>query len=338
VRVETAALVDVRVTAVDASAMWMAGDSSPPSAWVELRSARSGPEYLALADVAEGSPQVALTVLLDDPRVVEVTVEAGGAVPAGGALVSVFRLIDRPATPGGREPPPRRVFASDVMADAEGRARLEGLGDAIYEIVAWHPRLGRGSLLLPAGAERETIKLQSLGIVRGRVLAGGKAAAGVEVSVVPDPAAAAGAEDPIELMGGGTRTGPDGRFAVTVAPSGGGELRVGGGTYPTKRVPLPRAPLPIVDAGDIELGRAISVSLVLDQDPGCDVRAAGPIGRTGLQIVTAERSAPGLFSLRLPEEGSWEFSLLCGKDERALAPSLVRVTEPMPSAITFVVR
>ena len=88
--------------------------------------------------------------------------------------------------------------------------------------------------------------------------------------------------------------------------------------------------MPIVELGDIDLGRGITLSIALDQDPGCDLRAAGPIGRAGLRIVTATRTGPGLFRMTLPEEGSWEFGLVCGRDERALAPAVVRVTDHMP--------
>jgi hypothetical protein len=337
VRVEAAALADARVTPVEGSSVWIAGDSSPPSAWIEIRSARSGPAYLLLTDVTDGSPQVPVRVLLDDTRVVDAAVVSDRAVPAAGALATVFRVIDPPTAPGSREPPPRRVFVAEAMADPQGRFRVEGLGDAAYEIVAWHAQLGRGSLLLSAGADRVTIHIRPPGIARGRVLTGGKPASGVDVIAVPDPAAFAAAEDPIDVKGGDARTGADGRFAVALAAGGGGELRVGGGTHAIRRVPLPRAPLPIVDLGDIELGRAIVLSIVLDQDPGCDVRAAGPLGRAGLRIVTAIRAAPGVFGITLPEEGSWEFTLLCGRDERALMPPVVRVTE-QSSSLVFAVR
>jgi hypothetical protein len=338
VRLEVSALPDVRVSPVGRSAVWIAGDSSPPSAWIEIRTTRSGPAYLPLADVAEGSPQVAVQVLLDDSRVVNAVVMSDRATPAPGALVSIFRLIDPPASQGGREPPPRRVFASEAVTDDEGGVRIEGLGDAVYEIVAWHPRFGRGSRLLAADTDHVTISLQSPGIARGRVLVGGKPAAGVDVTVVPNPSAYAAADDPIDLKGGDGRSGPDGRFVVALAPGGGSEVRVGGGMFAVRRLPLPPAPLPIVELGDIDLGRAIMVSIVLNEDPGCDVRAAGPIGRTGLRIVTAVRTAPGVFSLTLPEEGSWEFGLLCGREERALAPSVVRILDQMPPGLTFVVR
>ena len=340
VRVDTAALPDVRVTRVDPAAIWIAGDTSPPSSWVEVRSARSGPSYLPLSELVEGPPGVPVRVLLDDTRVVNAMILSDRAQPAGGALVTVFRLIDpAPHTrmAAAREPPPRRVLASEIVADEDGRVRLEGLGDGVYEIVAWHPRFGRGSLLLPEGTDRVTINVMSPGIARGRVLAGGTPAAGVDVTVVPDPYAAALAEDLLDLKGGDARTGLDGRFAVTLAAGGGGEVRVGGGTYPVRRVPLPAARVPIVELGEIELGRGVTVSIVLDQDPGCDVRAAGPIGRTGLRIVTAVRTGAGLFTITLPEAGSWEFGLLCGRDERALLPPVVHVTG-QSSSLAFAVR
>jgi hypothetical protein len=83
--------------------------------------------------------------------------------------------------------------------------------------------------------------------------------------------------------------------------------------------------VPIVELGDIELGLPVTVQVVLDQDPGCQVRATGPIARPGLQIVMAARIGPGMFVIRLPEGGDWEFGLLCGRDERALAPAVVKI-------------
>jgi hypothetical protein len=339
VRVETASVTDVRVTAVDVSAMWVAGDSSPPSAWLEVRSAGAGPAYLPLAEVAEGPPQVPLHILLEETRAIDAAVVSERGEPAASALVTVFRVIDpAPArNPERDQPPPRRVFTAEGIADGDGRVRVDGIGDAEYEIVAWHPQLGRVSLPVPVDAGRVTLRLQSPGVARGRVLVEGKPGAGVDVIAVPDPAAYMTAEDPIDLKGGDARTGPDGRFVVTLAPGGGGELRVGGGNHPVRRVPLPRAPLPLVELGDIELGRAVVLSIALDQDPGCDLRATGPIGRAGLRIVTATRTAPGVFSIALPEEGSWEFGLLCGADERGLAPAVVRVSDQMET-VTFVVK
>jgi hypothetical protein len=327
VRLGTAPVPDVRVSGIAPGAYWVAGDSSPPDSWLEIRSSRSGPQYLALADVAHGSPQLPLQVSLDDRRDLAVSVVSDRGDPARGALVTAFRLIDPQVAGGVRDqPPPRRVLAEDATAGGDGVAQLEGLGDAEYEVVAWHPQFGRATARLDAGATQLTIRLQSPGIARGRVLVDGKPAAGVDVISVPDPAAYVRAADPIDVKGGDAQTTRDGRFWVALAPEGGGELRVGGAGYPTIRVPLPRAALSVVELGDIELGRPITIAVALDQDPGCDLRATGPVGRSGLQIVAAARTGPGLFTLTVPEEGSWEFVLFCGRTERVLTPSVVRVS------------
>ncbi len=326
VRLQTGPLVDVRVAEVAPGLFWVAGDSSPPDAWLEIRSARSGPLYLPLAEVADGPSLLPMRVSLDATRVVAATIVSSSGTPAAGALVTAFRLIDAedaPRRPG--EPPPRRVLAGDTAAAADGTASIDGIGDADYEVVAWHPQWGRASVRLRPDAAQVTIRLQSPGVARGRVLAAGKPAAGVDVISVPDPAVYLTAEDPLELKGGDTRSGPDGRFALPLSSAGGGELRIGGGAFAVVRVPLPSTPLPLIELGDIEIGRGIAVSVVLDQDPGCDLRAAGPVGRSGLHIVTATRTGPGLFAMVLPEPGPWEFGLVCGREERRLAPDVANI-------------
>ena len=90
VRLEVSALPDVRVSPVGRSAVWIPGDSSPSTAWVEIRTARSGPAQLPLADAAEGSPHVAVPVLVDDTRGVNAVAMSDRAAPAAGALVSIF--------------------------------------------------------------------------------------------------------------------------------------------------------------------------------------------------------------------------------------------------------
>jgi hypothetical protein len=172
-----------------------------------------------------------------------------------------------------------------------------------------------------------TVRLESAGQVHGRVVAGGKPLAGVDVISLPDPQMYAQAADLTDVKGGDGRTGLDGYFIVSLAAAGGGEVRIGGGSYPIRRFPLPRTPVPVVDLGDIDLGASIQVTVVLDRDPGCDIRATGPIGRSGLQVIGGNRAAPGVFTIAFPEEGTWEVHLLCGRDEHALAPSLVSITQ-----------
>src|SRR5260370_31671240 len=40
-------------------------------------------------------------------------------------------------------------------------------------------------------------------------------------------------------------------------------------------IPLPRVPAPLLDLGDIQLGSPLEITIVLDQDTACDVRATG---------------------------------------------------------------
>jgi hypothetical protein len=326
-RLETAAVPAAQSTSVATGVAWLSGEGVPPDAWVDVRTARSGPAYLALQDVAGGSHSLPLTVRLDETRALDGIVVGLHEQVASGALVTLFRLIDppRPAGDPSRDKP-RRVFVAETFADAGGAFHIaEGAGDAEYEVVAWHPQLGRASSMLPRGPGVFTVRLESPGTVRGRVLTGGKPLAGVDVISLPGPEAFRTAEDLVNLKGGDTRTGADGRFAVMLAAGGGGELRVGGGTLPIRRIPLPRVPAPL-DLGDIELGSPLEITIVLDQDSACDVRATGPIGRSGLQIVRGTRTAPGLFRMVLPEPGLWAFGLLCGGDERPLLPATVQIT------------
>jgi hypothetical protein len=328
VRLQTSVIADIRETTIAPGVFWVAGDSSPPDAWLEIRSARSGPLYLSLGGFADGSPFLPARVSLDDTRSVAATVVSSNGTAAAGALVTTFRLIDAlDATRRPGEPPPRSVLAGDTTAAADGTATIAGLGEADYEVVAWHPQWGRGSVRLRPGASIVTVRLQAPAMARGRVLVGGKPASGVPVITVPDPAVYMVAEDPLQLKGGDTRSGPDGRFALPLAERGGGELRIGGGEQAVVRIPLPSTPLPLVELGDIEIGGGITVSVVLDQDPGCDVRAVGPVGRSGLHILTATRTGPGLFSLVFPEPGAWEFVLLCGRDERRLVPDVANIED-----------
>ena len=293
-RLDTAVVAGAQSTAVAPSVAWLSGDEVPPGAWVEVRTVRAGPAYLSLQEVAAGSSSLPLTIGLDEARGLDGRVVGARDAPANGALVTVFRLIDPPRPPGDMaKDKPRRVLVAEAAADAGGGFHVDGLGDADYEILAWHPQLGRASVSLPRTIGVLTVRLDAPGIVRGRVLAGGKPLGGVDVLSLPSPDAFKSADDFVDLKGGDTRTGADGRFVVMAAASGGGELRVGGGTWPVRRVPLPRQPAPLLDLGDIDLGSAIGIAIVLDQESPCDVRATGPIGQSGLQVVTAVRSGPG---------------------------------------------
>lgn len=323
-RLDTALLKDARAVPVSWAAVWIAGEEIPAKAWIEVVSDSAAPVYLPLDGAAAAPPSLPLHVALRERRVVEGRVSAAGGEAAGGSLISVFRLIDPPDS-GDARALPRRVIAAETLADENGAFALTGIGEANYELLAWHAQLGRASVAVPPEGTLLNVRLQSSGVARGRVLAGGRAIDGIDVISVPDPAAFAAAGDITDVKGGNARTGSDGRFTVAIAPSGGGELRVGGGVHPVRRIPLPRSPVPIFDAGDIELGRPISILISIDRDDGCDVRAAGPVGRSGLQIITGTRIPSGVFEVVIPEPGFWEFTLACGQGTRPLSPSVVQV-------------
>jgi hypothetical protein len=292
-----------------------------------VRASRAGPAYLSLQDVAEGPSSLPVVIRLEEPRAFDGLIVDGRDRRASGAIVTLFRLIDPPRPPGdASKEKPRRVLAGETIADGEGLFHIDDVGDAHYELLVWHPQLGKASLLLPREAGRLTIRLETPGIVRGRVIVAGKPRGGVDVISVPSPEAFSSADDLVDVKGGDARTGDDGRFAVMAAVNGGGELRVGGGILPVRRIPLPRLPAPLLELGDIDLGSPIEIAVVLDEDSPCDVRATGPIGQSGLQIVTATRTGPGLYSMVVPEPGTWTFGLLCGRVERSLAPALVRLS------------
>jgi hypothetical protein len=324
IRVESAGVDGAVSVAVAPGAAWIAGSDVPPDSWLDVKTSRSGPVFLALPDLAAGPVALPVTIRVPESQTLAGLIVGSRNEPASSALLTVFRLID-PDTSGSERRKRRRVFAAEAIADATGRFQVEGIGEADYELVAFHPQLGRASSLLSGARSDLTIRLQTPGLVRGRVLAGGKPVAGVEITSVPDPDGYRNAEDLLDVKGGDARSGPDGRFAVMAAASGGGELRIGGGRLPVKRVPLPRVPLPIVDLGDIEIGAPIELTIALDQDTACGVRATGPVGRSGLQIVTATRVAPGLFQIVLPETGVWQFGLLCGREGRPLTPAIVQI-------------
>lgn len=323
VRLNTTLATTVTATPVGGGAVWVAGARPPARSWAEIRAAGAGPKYLPLDDLWSGPPSLRVSIALDRPRRLEGIV-SGGGTRARGALVTLFRLIDPVPDPRERVKP-RRVFAAESTADEDGAYRFEELADADYEVVAWHPQLGRASVFVPRAREQLQIQLDLPGVVRGRVLVAGKPASGVDVFSVPDPAAFNSAEDPVDVKGGDGSTGADGRFAVALAAAGGGELRVGGGAYAVKRLPLPVPSVPLVDLGDIELGASLDIGIVLDQDAPCGIRTVGPVGRTGLHVLTAVQTGPGLYKVSLPEEGLWEFGLSCGRETRTLVPAVVRI-------------
>jgi len=338
VRLDTQDVAGATGVPVGQSAIWVAGDEVPEGAWVEVLGVQSGPVYLSMRELAEGPTSLPIHVALPDARVLDGTVLGQGDAPAAGSVVTLFRLLEKPPATTRDRDPPRRVLVRETTADRGGAFRFDRLGEADYEVVAWHPQLGRSSSVLTPGSDRVEIHLRSAGVVRGRIVLGGMPVEGVDVVGVPDQNAIRDAADLVDLKGGDARTGRDGRFLVSLAAAG-GELRIGGGRYPVRRIALTRMGAETVDVGDIELGLAIAITVVLDADIACVPRATGPVGRTGLQVVLGTRTGPGLFAMSIPEPGFWEFGLMCGDAERGLSPA-VREIGPalLGKEVRFLVR
>jgi hypothetical protein len=326
-RLETAPVAGAQSAIVSDHALWIAGPAPPPAkSWVEVRTDEYGPAYLSLPDLADGPRVLPIHVRLLPRRTVSGRVTSADGTPAASALLTIFRAIDPlPATPGS--PPPRRVLTAEMTAKDDGEFVVEGLGEADYEIVAFHSQFGRASVNLESAQTNVTLALQPPGMARGRVVAAGKPLAGIDIISVPDRATFNAARDVTEIKGGDARTAADGRFSVVVASTGGGELRISGGPYAVRRVPLPRPAVPLVDLGDIELVPGIDIKIVFDRAvDGCTLRAVGPIGRTGMQIVTAVRNNDGTYGAIIPEPGLWQFGLACAVGRHPLSPASVQIT------------
>ena len=324
-RLDTAPVAGAQSAIVSSNSVWIAGPEPPAKAWLELRTDEQGPTYLALQDVADSPRGLPVHVRLAPRRTIAGRVAGADGTPARGALVTVFRAID-PLRGVDATLVPRRVVAAETVVDDHGAFVVDGLGEGDYEIVAWHSQLGRASVNLDPAQTSVAVALHAAGIARGRVIAGGKPLAGIDVISVPDRATFNAARDVTEIKGGDARTGADGRFTVMLASAGGGELRIAGGSYAVRRVPLPRPAVAVVDLGDIELPPGIDVKIVFDRAVDCTLRAVGPIGRTGMQVVTAVRNADGTYAAIIPEPGVWQLALACAAGRHPLSPSTVQIT------------
>jgi hypothetical protein len=322
-RLDTAAVNGIAFVRLQRGAVWIAGGRAPPKAWMDIRASRAGPLFVPIEELSAAPASVPVHLRLPPSRMLTGRVEAPGSVAAGGALVSLFRAIDPPLS--DRRVQPRRVLVSETLAKDDGTFEFAGLGEADYELVAFHAQFGKASADIATAQTEANLRLASAGFIRGRVVRAGRPLAGVDVVSVPDAATFNGARDMTDAKGGDTRTGADGRFQVAASAAGGGELRIGGGPFVVSRIPLPRPAPPIMDVGDVDLAPAIQLTVVLDRDPGCVVQAIGPIGKVGMQMVSAIHDPDGSQKLRLPETGPWQFVLVCGNERRTLVPGTITI-------------
>ena len=337
IRLGTSPVPHTAVVLLEPGTLWAFGEEIPPRAWMEVQSAAGGPVYVPLHEVATGGVGVPLDLRLPDTRPVKGNITGVGGERAAKALVTMFRIIDPPPPPG-LSSPPRRVFAAETTADENGEFSFEGRGEAAYEIVAWHPQFGRASVLLDDSRDRVDIKLEAPGLVRGRVVSRRRPLAGVAVVSVPDAESVTQVRDVTEIKGGDAKTGQDGRFAVALSAAGGGELRIGGGGYAVRRVPLPRSLTSAIDIGDVELEDPLELFVTIDGDPGCTLQMIGPVGKMGLQVVEGVRDPRG-YRVGVPEPGLWQFGLSCAAGRRLLQPDSIQITRAMAgTTVQFTVR
>jgi hypothetical protein len=334
IRLDTALVADAGAVSLRAGVAWVYGEMIPPKAWMEVRSSTGGPGYFPLDEVATGGVSVPLEIRLSDSRTIGGVVTGTGAQPAPGTLLTLFRLID-PPPPRGSTIKPRRVFAAETTSDENGAFAIAGRGEAAYEMVVWHPQLGRTSLVLDDSRDLVNIRLDAAPLVRGRVMSGGHPVGGVDVVSVPDAETLTQTRDVTEVKGGDAKTGKDGRFAVALATAGGGELRIGGGAYAVRRVPLPRSATSGIELGDVELEAPIELVVSVDRDPGCTLQMVGPLGRMGLQIVNGVRDPSG-HRIALPEAGMWQAGLVCPAGRRLLLPESIQITRAMAGTVVQV--
>jgi len=323
VRLDTATVNGITVVRLQRGVVWISGGRAPPKAWMELRAARAGPLFVPFEELSAAPASIPLHFRLPSSRTLTGAIQGPGSVSAGGSLVSLFRPIDPRST--DQRVQPRRVLVAETIAKADGTFEVAGLGEVDYELVAFHAQFGKAAVAIAPTQTEATVQLASAGTIRGRVVRDGRPLAGVDVVSVPDTATFNGARDMTDAKGGDARTGVDGRFHVAASAAGGGELRIGGGLNAVTRIALPRPAPATMDVGDIQLEAAIEIRVVLERDPGCLVQAIGPIGKVGMQMVSATREADGDQKLRLPETGVWQFVLVCGNERRALAPSTATV-------------
>jgi len=331
VRLDVVAEPRVQIERVTSRAFWVGSAEAPRDndAWIEISGERAVTERLDVRDVSGGPADVPLRVRLGLPAAIAGRVTAGVGLAASGAVVTVSRFVGEP--PDDPTRPQKRVTIAEVRADAEGAFRFENLAMERYELIAIHPVYGRGERRVEApgqGPEEVEIALHRAPQAVGRVQRDGVPAPGVRVTVVPDLGQFAAAEDMTELRGGETVTDIDGRFSVSLAARGAGELRIGDDAGGVRRVPLgPAEGLPpVVDVGTIEIDTLRPVTLVLEGSDGCELLMTGPIGRTGLTVVYSTRLGPAMYQAALPEAGRWHVVAVCNRRERAVVPGILDVS------------
>ena len=334
-RVEVVPDGRVQVDTIAEGVAWISGSGVSEDGWIEIGAHERASERVGIREVAEAPPDLPLRVQLQPAVSVSGRVRNAADSPALDAVVTLYRFA-RPDRDRERRPP-LRITVAETHADSEGAFHFDDLSIEPYEVVAMHPVFGRGvRRVTPYGREID-IALRSAAQAVGRVLKDGIPAAAVRVVVVPDLAQFAAAGDITELRGGETQTGEDGRFAVTLASRGSGELRIGDEGAGVRRLSLGAAEKQagLIDVGDVELNGGASVTFVFEAAGSCEILLSGPAGRTGLSVVRSARIGPAMLQAMVPEPGRWHAVAVCGTKERAVLPAWLDVS---PSAHDVTIR
>lgn len=327
-RVETEPDACVRVEKVAEDVHWVSGQHTDGQTWVEVTASGRAPARLAVSELVSASAAVPLHVSLEEGGVVAGRVKDAAGAAAPGSIVTLYRLVADERT--DRKRPPRRVTVAETTTDDEGGFRFGDVAREPHEVMAMHRERGRAEQVVDPDSTEVELLLRRPPRATGRVVRDGIGAAGVRVSTVPDLAEFAASEDVTELAGGETETDRDGWFAVSMAPRGRVELRIGGDATGVRRLSLgavERLP-PVVDVGIVDLSPLPPLTLVLEESSGCELALAGPIGLAGVTVHRAVRLGASVYQARLPEAGTWLINATCpGGRPRELSPAIVEVVE-----------
>lgn len=322
----------VRITPVGLSAVWVEGTA--PGAFIELRSRGAAPSRIPLAGLLV-APALPLEVRLLPEETLEGEVRADG-VAVEGATVLLWRIDERPSS--RKDDPPRLERVAEAVTDAVGRFRFQGLGRERHELLAVHPSWGRArAVVTPPGFPRLVLKPRAR--VRGRVVANGIPVPAAIIRVLPSLETIAAAPNPLLLASAPAASGPDGRFDVIVPDEGRVVLAIHAGER-VQRVDLGDAASmgEVIEIGDIRLEEPQEIEILIDLPEGCRLQAAGPLGVAGLSVVSLAQAGPARWRFARPVRGRWLFAAVCGKEEVALDPAVVDLSQPRHEPLILTVR
>ena len=291
---------------------WIAGFGPPRDRLLELRGSSVATDRVELRRLVAAPPSLPFLLGVVPGTTLKGLVVGTDDQPARHTMVSAFEYQEPSRAVGTTAASPTRRWIADAISDADGRFEIDGLASKRYEFIALHGTLGRAVIDWEVDGRLFLVRLEGTPRLRGRVVSNGYPASGVPVRPLPSRETFEQAVDPIAVVAPAVVTADDGQFDVTVPSEGDGQLLIGNATGPRIRVPYPDVSKlgPVVELGDLALPP--SADLLVRFRPGCEVRAAGPVGDLGLTMVEASYDAvSGLYRLRIPDPGLWWVEAVC---------------------------